>query len=52
MAGVRRPGVVTGLGREGGWLRQALPDRPSVCVGGAFRIPILYLHPHSLPAGL
>lgn len=52
MAGVRRPGVVTGLGREGGWLRQALPDRPSVCVWGASRIPILYLHPHSLPAGL
>lgn len=49
MAGL---GVVAGLDQEGGWLRQALPDRPSVCVGGASPIPILYWLPHSLPAGL
>ena len=43
MAGLGRPGVVTGLGREGGWLRQALPDGPSVCVWGGFP------HPHPVP---
>lgn len=50
MAGSGRRGVRE-MDREGGWLRQAPPDRPSRVCGGS-PIPALYLLPHSLPAGL